>query len=156
MNCKKYYNLLYESSQKLYRNGGQGRRLIENHWRIWDNSDREKYYYHNTCAIFSRPKYNPYEIFPDMRPKRELNDKITEADVMEAKHTPIEAVLKRYNVDIRRGRAKCPVHKGEGFNFSWRGKSWKCFTCGASGSVVDLVMLLEGVDFVEAVKILIS
>lgn len=61
------------------------------------------------------------------------------------------------SVSRRRIAAKCPFHAGQ------TGKSpplhiwldngkWKCYSCGANGSIFDFVMKLENIEFVDAVK----
>src|SRR6266851_7897141 len=49
-------------------------------------------------------------------------------------------------------RMPCMLHGGEGSNFSVSEPKgvYHCFTCNASGSVIDLVATLEGIDIKEA------
>jgi DNA primase len=61
-------------------------------------------------------------------------------------------------VQLRRSgrtyRGPCPLHGGEGPNFSVdpdRG-IFKCFVCGEGGDVFSFAMKLLGLDFIEAVK----
>ncbi len=61
-------------------------------------------------------------------------------------------------VQLRRSgrtyRGPCPLHGGEGPNFSVdpdRG-IFKCFVCGEGGDVFSFPMKLHGLDFIEAVK----
>lgn len=61
-------------------------------------------------------------------------------------------------VQLRRSgrtyRGPCPLHGGEGPNFSVdpdRG-IFKCFVCGEAGDVFSFAMKLLGLDFIEAVK----
>ena len=64
-------------------------------------------------------------------------------------------VLGHYGIAVpRSGRIPCPIHNGDGPNCLIRDKSFKCFTCGASGTVLDFVMQYEGVDLSEAERIL--
>jgi hypothetical protein len=158
MSEKRYYDLMYHSARVLFRLGGNHRRLIENHWRVWDNNEHEKWYYNHHCAKYSKPHYNPYEIFPEERKrfaKSAFDTTINQQDIDRAKAVHVESILKDYNVEIRRGRAKCPIHNGEGFNFSFRGNKFKCHTCGESGDSIQLVRILEKLDFKGAVKRLI-
>ena len=53
-------------------------------------------------------------------------------------------------------RGPCPLHGGEGPNFSvdpTRG-IFKCFVCGEGGDVFAFVMRYEGVDFMSAARML--
>lgn len=53
-------------------------------------------------------------------------------------------------------RANCPFHneKTPSFMVSREKQIWHCFGCGKGGSVIDFVMEMEGVSFIEALKIL--
>lgn len=52
----------------------------------------------------------------------------------------------------RYGRIPCPLHNGKDNNFSYKDRRFKCYVCGKNGTVIDFVMDLFGLDFVEAVK----
>lgn len=52
----------------------------------------------------------------------------------------------------RYGRIPCPLHNGKDKNFSYKPKHFKCFVCNKSGTVIDFVMELFGVNFVQAVE----
>ena len=70
-----------------------------------------------------------------------------------ARATPIEEVAKRLGMRVVRHTALCPFHndKNPSLHFH-RGKNrYKCFACGASGDVVDLVMRYDNLGFKEAV-----
>jgi hypothetical protein len=50
---------------------------------------------------------------------------------------------------------RCPMHGGDSFHVTEKGGErgrWYCHGCQAGGSVIDLVMALDGVSFGEAVK----
>ena len=71
-------------------------------------------------------------------------DKIREAVSM-------DDVLLHYGFQPSRyGRIPCPLHNGRDKNFSYKQKNFKCFVCGKSGSVIDFVMELFGIDFRQA------
>ena len=61
-------------------------------------------------------------------------------------------------VQLRRSgrtyRGPCPLHGGEGPNFSVDPERgiYKCFVCGEGGDVFSFPMKLLGLDFIEAVK----
>lgn len=56
---------------------------------------------------------------------------------------------KALGLDIRKGRCRCPVHNGDGFNCSLsRTKPFfHCFVCGAKGDVFDLVRAVTDMPF---------
>ena len=58
--------------------------------------------------------------------------------------------LNRFN------KAKCPFHDDSNASLSVHPQKqiFKCFGCGASGSVIDFIMLYDKVDFRTALKIL--
>lgn len=62
-------------------------------------------------------------------------------------------VLEMYGFRTSRyGRIPCPLHNGKDKNFAYKDRHFKCYVCGKSGTVIDFVMELFGLDFVEAVK----
>lgn len=83
---------------------------------------------------------------------------------------PIEAartsnildVAKRHGISLRRvgtsWRGPCPLHGGEGMNFSVSPKLglFNCFVCGQGGDSISLEQALSGVDFPTAVRALAS
>jgi len=74
---------------------------------------------------------------------------------------PLMRVLEQYGVGgLRRSgkdqwRGRCPLHKGEGrdtFHVNTARQLFHCFSCGAGGSVLDLVAVLEQCDVREAAR----
>ena len=71
---------------------------------------------------------------------------------------PLAPVLQRYQVKLRRSgrdqyRGRCPIHRGEGreaFHANLSRNLFHCFSCGAGGSVLDLVAAIEGCTLREA------
>lgn len=70
----------------------------------------------------------------------------------------IQSVLDRYRIDGLRKKnggvcGPCPIHRGTGarsFHVSLCRNIFNCFSCGASGNVLDLVAALEGCSIREA------
>jgi DNA primase len=67
-------------------------------------------------------------------------------------------LLRRYQVSLRRSgrdqyRGLCPIHRGQGrdaFHVNLSRNLFHCFSCGAGGSVLDLVAAMEGCTVREA------
>ena len=86
---------------------------------------------------------------------------ITESMIELAKGYPIEEMLA---TKVFHGSGKwiacthCPLpnHQGERTPsfFIDKNNRWRCFGCSAQGSVIDLYMQLNGVNFIQAVKAL--
>lgn len=75
--------------------------------------------------------------------------------------TPLAAVLEHYRIhELRRSgrdqlRGRCPLHGGEGqetFHVNTAEQVFHCFSCGAGGSVLDLVAKIEGCGLREAAQ----
>jgi DNA primase len=74
---------------------------------------------------------------------------------------PMTAVLDHYRIqDLRRSgrnhlRGRCPLHSGEGretFHVDTADQVFHCFSCQAGGSVLDLVMAIEGCGLKQAAE----
>lgn len=74
---------------------------------------------------------------------------------------PLVAVLEHYRInELRRSgrnqlRGRCPLHGGEGretFHVNTTEQVFHCFSCGAGGSVLDLVAAVEGCGLREAAE----
>jgi len=61
-------------------------------------------------------------------------------------------VLHMYGIETSiHGRIPCPLHNGHDKNFSYKEKYFKCFVCGAGGTVIDFVMKLFDIPFRQAI-----
>ena len=74
---------------------------------------------------------------------------------------PMTAALDHYRIqDLRRSgrdhlRGRCPLHSGEGretFHVNTAEQVFHCFSCQAGGSVIDLVMAIEGCGLRQAAE----
>lgn len=61
-------------------------------------------------------------------------------------HVTIPDVLALHGARPTRARCKCPIHNGQRDSFSFTDKVYHCFTCGASGGVIQLEASLDGTD----------
>ena len=68
--------------------------------------------------------------------------------------TPIEGMAKELGIEVVRHMALCPFHgdRHPSLHFDVKRNRFKCFACGASGDVIDLVMKYNNVGFKEAVE----
>ena len=75
-------------------------------------------------------------------------------DLDEIRATPIEEVAENLGIGIVRHMALCPFHndKHPSLHFDLKKNRYKCFACGASGNVIDLVMRYNNVGFMEAIN----
>ena len=75
-------------------------------------------------------------------------------DLDEIRATPIEEVAENLGIGIVRHMALCPFHndKHPSLHFDLKKNRYKCFACGASGNVIDLVMRYNNMEFKEAIK----
>lgn len=61
-------------------------------------------------------------------------------------------VMEFYGVKFNsRGFAVCPFHREKTASLSIKNEHYKCFGCGAYGSVIDFVMNLYGIKFNQAI-----
>ena len=67
--------------------------------------------------------------------------------------TPIEGVADELGIEVVRHMALCPFHgdRHPSLYFDVKRNRFKCFACGESGDVIDLVMKYNNVGFKEAV-----
>ena len=75
-------------------------------------------------------------------------------DLDDIRATPIEDVAKDLGIVVGRHKALCPFHpdRHPSLHFDVKRNRFKCFSCGASGNVIDLVMRYMNVGFKEAVE----
>lgn len=60
-------------------------------------------------------------------------------------------VMEFYGIKFNsRGFAKCPFHTEKTASLSIKNEHYKCFGCGAYGSVIDFVMEFHGLKFTQA------
>ena len=63
----------------------------------------------------------------------------------------IPDILQKYGYGTSRNhRIPCPLHHGKGSNFSYNDQVFQCWTCGAKGNSIGLVMQLFGLAFGQA------
>ena len=74
---------------------------------------------------------------------------ITEDTIRVAAEYPIESLI-----EVKNKKALCPFHDDHKPSMGIKNNRYRCFSCGASGSAIDLVQKIKGMQFVEAVKFL--
>jgi hypothetical protein len=57
-----------------------------------------------------------------------------------------------YGVEIKKGMASCPFHEDRHPSMSFKNGRFKCFSCGAGGTAIDLVMQMFGLTAADAAK----
>ena len=72
---------------------------------------------------------------------------------------PIIEVVKSYGVELKNNRSACPIHNGRNtnnFSVDINKNSFQCFSCGAKSSVIDFVMKMDKINFIDAKNKLIA
>lgn len=65
----------------------------------------------------------------------------------------LKEVMQFYGVNFnKRGFANCPFHNEKTASLSIKNNRYKCFGCGASGSVIDFIMQLHGLNINQAAR----
>lgn len=90
----------------------------------------------------------------DARKRKSKPGQITEADIEAAREYPIqELFLQLTGEKPKKGMAQCPFHPDSTASFSMRRYNrYRCFGCDERGDTIQLVMKIEGRDFISAVK----
>lgn len=67
---------------------------------------------------------------------------------------PIEQVAERVGLHVERHKSLCPFHDDHrpSLTFHARSNTFRCFSCGARGGPIDLVMRRLGMSFPEACR----
>ncbi len=73
---------------------------------------------------------------------------VSKEEIQMAKSYPISRILGSKKLVF------CPLHKDDvpSLSINHQKNLWRCFGCGKSGNVIQLVMELEGLDFRDAVR----
>jgi len=77
--------------------------------------------------------------------------KITDYDIEQARSYPIEKLLP---YPVRKNITRCPFHKDNHPSMSTKDNFALCFTCNKSWDTIALIMELQKIDFVGAIKYL--
>lgn len=64
----------------------------------------------------------------------------------------IEEAAERYGMDVRQHKSCCPFHNDRTPSLGFKNGRFKCFGCGESGDVTDLVARLYGMTLHEAAE----
>ena len=81
-----------------------------------------------------------------------INNRVDIADIIKARVTVPEAVLRYTNQRIVRNRIRCPVHNGTDYNMRIYRDTYHCFVCHATGDVIQFVRSVTGDTFQGALE----
>ena len=75
-------------------------------------------------------------------------------ELQKLRDLPIEGVAERLGLQVVRHKCLCPFHDDHHASLSFKvsKNTFRCFVCGASGGVIDLVMRYLNKNFIEATK----
>lgn len=80
---------------------------------------------------------------------------MTQDELQKLRDLPVgEGLLQRLGITLSRGRFLCPAHADHTPSASISKKTgrWKCWSCGAGGSALDLTMLVLNKSFIDAAR----
>ena len=63
-----------------------------------------------------------------------------------------ESVAQRLGLTVKRHKALCPFHDDHTPSLTFKKNKFRCWSCGASGDSISLVMKVLGKDFREACR----
>jgi len=77
---------------------------------------------------------------------------MTTFELQKLRDLPIEGVAERLGLRVERHKCLCPFHEDThpSLTFSVSRNTFRCWSCGASGGAIDLVMKYQNVGFKEA------
>ena len=75
-------------------------------------------------------------------------------ELQKLRDLPIEGVAERLGLRVTQHKCLCPFHDDHHASLSFKvsKNTYRCFVCGASGGVIDLVMRYLNKNFIEATK----
>ena len=75
-------------------------------------------------------------------------------DLQKLRDLPVEGVAERLGLRVERHKCLCPFHDDHHASMSFKvsRNRYRCFTCGAHGGTIDLVMRYLGKDFLDACR----
>lgn len=79
------------------------------------------------------------------------NGKTTDDDIAKVKEYPIESLL-----EFKKGKAICIFHNDKHPSISVKNNRYRCWSCGAKGDSISLVMELQKLGFLDSVKYLMG
>lgn len=78
---------------------------------------------------------------------------VTDEEVQHARSIPMENIIRTFtNEKIIQHKIKCPFHNEKTASLHVYPENFKCFGCSVGGDGIKFVMLLENLNFIEAVK----
>ena len=82
-----------------------------------------------------------------------VNDKTMERyDIDKLRSLPCEGVAQRLGMKVQHHKALCPFHNDHTPSMTFKGSKFRCWSCGASGNAIDLVMRHLNLDFKTACR----
>ena len=73
-------------------------------------------------------------------------------DIQKLRDLPIEGVAERLGLRVSRHKCLCPFHDDHTPSLTFKKNKFRCWSCGASGDAISLVMKVLGKDFREACR----
>lgn len=125
------------------------------YWAYWNELEYLRYY---NCRLRLKYWLDIYEKLPNVIMPKRMKTELDRSKIERARMIPIEEhYTDKLRVNGSRLIGKCPFHEERtaSFDIYRQTNSYFCFGCKKGGDVIDFIMRLRHISFMEAVEYLL-